>query len=289
MSKGKKKRRNQPRKMPPLSLLDKCIYWLLGVLMTAVLVGLFRGWYLWRERVQFGDEQIVCIATHWSMLWVAVPMFSLPCTAVGLWCGWYYGGQPIFGIPGFRYGPPYPRIYPLFMKDRPKPKPRERRGTRTFAAFIVGVNLVCVAFGLLSIQGRDSLYRDGSVRQVNMFGGISGEYSARDAEQVVLEVYSYKYSGSSRLFGSGRERWSVRLELQMTDGERFEFNPGGVRPDEQTGEVRVWFRELETLLEQYPAQCIERANAQDLDRAIRDMKLNEAETALLLELFGLSE
>ena len=31
------------------------------------------------------------------------------------------------------------------------------------------------------------------------------------------------------------------------------------------------------------------ANAQDLDRAIRDMKLNEAETALLLELFGLSE
>ena len=174
MPKGKKKRR-QRKSMPPLSLLDKCIYWLLGVLMTAALVGLLWGWCLWRARVQFGDEQVVCIATHWSMLWVAVPMFSLPCTAVGLWCGWYYGGQPIFGIPGFRYGPPYPRIYPLFMKDRPKPKPRERRGTRTFAAFIVGVNLVCVAFGLLSIQGRDSLYRDGSVRQVNMFGGNSGE------------------------------------------------------------------------------------------------------------------
>ena len=106
---------------------------------------------------------------------------------------------------------------------------------------------------------------------------------------MVLEVYSYKYSGSSRLFRSGRERWSVRLELQMTDGARFEFNPGGVRPDEQTGEVRAWFRELETLLEQYPAQCIERANTQDLDRAIRDMKLNEAETALLLELFGRNE
>ena len=161
---------------------------------------------------------------------------------------------------------------------------------RTLAAILVGVNLVCGAFGLLSIHGRDSLYRDGSVRQVNMFGGISGEYSARDAEQVVLAVYSYKYSGSSsRLLRSGRERWSVRLELQMTDGERFEFKPGGVRSDEQTGEVRVWFRELETLLEQYPAQIIHRTNTQDLDRAIRDMKLNEAETALLLELFGLSE
>ena len=288
MPKGKKKRR-QRKSMPPLSLLDKCIYWLLGVLITAALVGQLWGWCLWRERVQFGDEQVGCIATHWSMLWVAVPMFSLPCTAVGLWCGLYYGGQPIFGIPGFRYGPPYPRIYPLFMKERPKPKPREQRGRRIFAAFIVGVNLVCVAIGLLSIHGRDSLYRDGSVRQVNMFGVISGEYSARDAEQVVLAVYSYKYSGSSRLFGSGREQWSVRLELQMTDGERFEFNPGGVRPDEQTGEGRVWFRELETLLEQYPAQSIHRANAQDLDRAVRDTTLTEAETALLLELFGLSE
>jgi hypothetical protein len=153
----------------------------------------------------------------------------------------------------------------------------------------VGVNLVCVAFGLLSIQGRDSLYRDGSVRQVNMFGGISGEYSAREAEQVVLEVYSYKYSGSSRLFGSGRERWAVRLELQMTDGERFEFKPGGFRRDEEPGEVRAWLRELEQLLELYPAQNIQRVNVQDLDRAIRDMELNEAETALLLELFGRNE
>ena len=289
MPKGKKKRR-QRKSMPPLSLLDKCIYWLLGVLMTAALVGLLWGWCLWRERVQFGDEQIVCIATHWSMLWVAVPMFSLPCTAVGLWCGWYYGGQPIFGIPGFRYGPPYPRLYPLFMKDRPKPKPRERRGMRTFAAILVGVNLVCGAFGLLGIHGRDSLYRDGTVRQVNMFGGTSGEYSAWDAEQVVLAVYSYRTSSSSgRLFGSGPRQWSVRLELQMTDGERFEFNPGGFRRDEEPGEVRAWLRELEQLLELYPAQNIQCVNVQDLDRAIRDMKLNEAETALLLELFGLSE
>ena len=289
MPKGKKKRR-QRKSMPPLSLLDKCIYWLLGVLMTAALVGLLWGWYIWRERVQFGDEQVVCIATHWSMLWVAVPMFCLPCTALGLWCGLYYGGQPIFGIPGFRYGPPYPRIYPLFMKNRPKPKPRERRGMRTLAAILVGVNLVCVAIGLLSIQGRDSLYRDGSVREVNMFGGISGEYSARDAEQVVLAVYSYKSGrSSSSLFRSGRERWSVRLELQMTDGERFEFNPGGFRGDEEPGEVRTWLRELELVLGQYPAQSIHRVNTQDLDRAVRDLELNEAEIAVLMRLFGQSE
>lgn len=289
MPKGKKKRK-QRKSMPPLSLLDKCIYWLLGVLMTAALVGLLWVWCIWRERVQFGDEQVVCIATHWSMLWVAVPMFCLTFTAVGLWSGWYCGRQPIFGIPGFRYGLPYPRIYPLFMKDRPEPKHRERRGMRTFAAILVGVNLVCGAFGLLGIHGRDSLYRDGTVRQVNMFGGTSGEYSAWDAEQVVLAVYSYRTSSSSgRLFGSGPRQWSVRLELQMTDGERFEFNPGGFRRDEESGEVRAWLRELEQLLELYPAQNIQRVNVQDLDRAIRDMELNEAETALLLELFGRNE
>jgi hypothetical protein len=81
----------------------------------------------------------------------------------------------------------------------------------------------------------------------------------------------------------------VRLELQMTDGERFEFNPGGFRRDEEPGEVRAWLRELEQLLELYPAQNIQRVNVQDLDRAIRDMELNEAETALLLELFGRNE
>ena len=289
MPKGKKKRR-QGREMPPLCLLDKCIYWLLGVLMTAAQVGLFWGWCLWRERMQFGDELVVCVATHWSMFWIAVPLICLSFTAVGLWCGWYGGRQPIFGIPGFRYGLPYPRIYPLFMKGRPKPKPRERRGTRIFAAFLVGVNLVCGAFGLLSVQGRDSLYRDGSVRQVNMFGGISGEYSARDAEQVGLAVYSYKSGrSSSSLFRSGRERWSVRLELQMTDGERFEFNPGGFRGDEEPGEVRTWLRELELVLGQYPAQSIHRVNTQDLDRAVRDLELNEAEIAVLMRLFGQSE
>jgi hypothetical protein len=161
---------------------------------------------------------------------------------------------------------------------------------RTFAAILVGVNLACGAFGLLSVHGRDTLYRDGTVRQINMFGGISGEYSALDAKQVVLAVYSYRTSSSSgRLFGSGPRQWSVRLELQMTDGERFEFNPGGFRRDEEPGEVRAWLRELEQLLELYPAQNIQCVNVQDLDRAIRDMELNEAETALLLELFGRNE
>ena len=55
------------------------------------------------------------------------------------------------------------------------------------------------------------------------------------------------------------------------------------------GEVRSWLRELEKLLEQYPAQSIRRGNTQELDRAIRDLALNEPETALLLELFGRSE
>lgn len=267
--------------MPPLTLPDKVIYWAAATAMLLVLAGLIYAWVSWRQRVEFGDPQVVCSAGHLSVMWAIPAFLSLFFTGLGLWCWGYCGRRPIFGIPGFLYGLPYPRIYPLFMKNRPERKPREKRFVQMTAAVIAGVNLVCLSLSLLSIQGRDTLYEDGIVREVNMFGGVSGEYTVRDTEQILLSVCSYTN-------GSGWRRtkhWSVRLELVMTDGSSYDFSPGFFRRGETDGTVRGWVRDLERIMVLYPPQSICPENGKDLDRVIADCDLNEKEVEVLRQLF----
>lgn len=281
MPKGKKKRK-QRREMPPLPLLDKILYWFAGAAMLAALVGLLFLWLRWEELVLFADTQVVCCVRHMSFLWVFLPLLSLFATGLGFWCWGYNGRYPIFGIKGFRYGPPLPRIYPMLAKDRPPRKPADRRGARRLAAVVLTINLICLAPVPLSVAGRDSLKADGTVQEFSMFGNVREEYSVRDTERVTLSVYSYT-SGKS----SFTRHWAVSLELQMTDGSRYEFPSGGFRRGENGG--HRWVRELEQVLEHYPAQSIEIRNAEELDRVVQDQQLNEEEAGILYRLFRYTE
>lgn len=284
MSKGKKKRRNKRRQMPPLTILDKVIYWIAGAAMLAAFVGLFFLWLRWEERVMFSDAQVVCCARHGSFLWAFPGALSLIITGLGFWCWGYDGRRPIFGIKGFRYGPPYPSIYPLFSKDRPPRKPADRRGARRAASVVICIDLLFLAPVLLSVAGRDSLYADGTVQEFSMFGNVREEYGVRDTEQVILSVDSRTSGKYVRT-----RHWFVGLKLVMTDGTRYDFSSGSFRHDDGETEVRRWIRELEQLMALYPAQRIEIQNAGELDRVITDHGLNETETGILYRLFRIEK
>lgn len=96
MSKGKKKRRNKPREMPPLGLLDQCIYWALGVVCFGGLAALWFWLMGLGERLAFEEEAVLAVVRHVSLAWMFPGLFSLGLTLCGLIVGNYGVRQPIF-------------------------------------------------------------------------------------------------------------------------------------------------------------------------------------------------
>lgn len=279
MAKKRKAKRQKRREMPPLTLQDKVIYWILGAVLAAALIGLFFLWEWWADRIAFADPEVVASRANMSFLWMMPAWFCLFITALGFWCTGYNGRRPIFGIPGFLYGPPLPRIYPLFMKNKPPRKPADIRGMRNLAGFIIGINLFCLAFVPLSMQGRDSWWSDGTVREFSMFGNVREEYGVRDTEEVVLSAYSYT-TGRSHV-----RHWSIRVELVMDDGASYVFPVGAFRSDDG-GEVCRWIRDLVQLMDRYPDSVLRVEDAQELELVIVDHGLTDREAQILRQLFG---
>ena len=280
MSKGKKKRRNKPRKMPPLGLLDKCIYWALGVVCFGGLAALWLWLMGLGEKLAFEEEAVLAVTRHVSLAWMFPGLFSMGLTICGLIVGYYGVRQPIFGKSGVYYGPPLPKRYPLFWKDKPEKKAREKRFFRISVAVILAINILCMVPMTWSVHGRDEWRADGTVVEVNMFGKTVEEYAPGDAEQVTLTAYSYTYS----------RRWtrhySIRVELRMEDGTSYVFSTGAFRGGEQEG-IRRWILDMQSLLARYRDVRIE--NASLLGEVSDEMNLSPEEEAILWRLFEMEE
>ena len=280
MPKGKKKRRNKYKEMPPLGLLDKCIYWMLGVVSFVALAVLWLWLIGLGERLAFEEEAVLAMTRHASLAWMFPGVFSLGFTLCGLIVGNYGVRQPIFGKPGVYYGPPLPKRYPLFYKDKPEKKPREKRFFRISAAVIAAINIICIIPMLWCVQGRDEWHADGTVAEVNMFGRTVEEYAPGDAEQVTLAAYSYMR----------RKSWtwhySVTVELRMEDGSTYDFSAGAFRSGERDG-IRRWLVDLQSLLRLYPDVKIE--NTALLGKVSDELSLSPEEETILRRLFQMEE
>lgn len=136
--KTKKKRKNN--KMPPLYWIDKLIYITIIAMLVIVCALLLLYTLFGIEKLYFQEPDVVAFDRHASTLWSLPTLFLLIGTtaAIGSACN---SRHPIFGIPNFRYGPSqYPRIYPLFSKDKPKKK-KHRSASKINLLF--GVSLSC--------------------------------------------------------------------------------------------------------------------------------------------------
>lgn len=280
MPKGKKKRRNKTREMPPLGLLDKCIYWALGVVSFGGLAVLWLWLMGLGERLAFEEETVLAATRHVSLAWMFPGLFSLGLTICGLIIGNYGVRQPIFGKPGVYYGPPLPRRYPLFWKDKPEKKPKDKRFFRITAAVIAAINILCMVPMTWSVQGRNEWRDDGTVAEVNMFGKTVEEYAPGEAEQVTLTAYSYTHSRS------WTRHYSIRVELRMEDGTSYDFSAGAFRDGEQEGICR-WLLDLQSILRRYPDVRIE--NAALLGKVSDEMNLSQEEEAILRSLFEMED
>lgn len=215
----KAKKRVHP--MPPLGWKDQLVYWL-GILLTAGFsIGSFIIAGTVQDQIAFSDPNVMArIDGPGNLGWVWI-LFWMLLAFCFILTGPYQHRFPIFGRSDLQYGPPaYPRVYPLFMKNKPKhwvsPKELEKRKKRNriIAIFVILSFLLSLFFFFHAFHGRTVLQNDGAIRIYNGFDREVKTYEPEDIDSLELKVYSYKSKNSPR-------RWNICFRITTSDSETY--------------------------------------------------------------------
>ena len=280
MARKAKKRIHQ---MPPLSFVDKLLYWIVLMLLCAAYLILLIGPLLLRDKIAFSDATVIAVEDHASMLWFLVPWITFFPITFFLWLLPYQKRIPIFGKKNFKYGPPaWPKIYPLFMKNKPpvwisERKKKERKQIATILLVVLLIGFIPFPW---SLYGRDCLRYDGSVVRYNMFNSQTHEFSSGDIEEI--EIKTYRYSTGKHY---KTRHWGVRMVFKTDSGKKYVFSHRDFRNDTHS-ETIYWLEWMLDIKKRYDPGVIYYDGLEDLEHVIADRDLNQEEVEMLYRLFG---
>lgn len=273
-----RKAKKKMHRMPPLSFADKLIYWFLMALLIAAYFALFIGVLMLRDKIAFQDVTVVAKYDHASLLWSLVPWMTFFLMTFILWYMPYEDRKPIFGLRNFKYGPPaYPKVYPLFMKNKPKVyvSERQKKEKRGIALLLVVILLVSFIPLPWSLYGRTCLHSDGSIVRHNMFNRVTKDFSAGDIESVEIKAYLAKQGKGSRV-------WTVQMKFTTESGRDFSYSIRDFRGN-STETLSAMLR----VKSYYHPSVITYVGAENVGLVIGDRKLSPEAQAMLYELFNL--
>ena len=274
-----RKAKKKLHRMPPLSFVDKLIYWLIMALLIATYFALPMGVFLLRDRIAYQDTTVVAKYDHGSLLWLLVPWMTYFLMTFLLWIQPYQDRKPIFGLRNFKYGPPaFPKVYPLFMKNKPavyisERKKNEKRGIALLLVVILLVSFIPLPW---SLYGRTCLHSDGSMVRYNIFNQVTKEFSAGDVESVEVKAYHAKQGKHSRV-------WTVQIKFTTEHGRSFSYQMRDFRGNNS--------ETLSSMLQvkgRYHPSVITYVGTEHLGSVIADHKLSPQAQTMLYELFNLS-
>ncbi len=274
-----RKAKKKLHRMPPLSFVDKLIYWFLMLLLCCIYFAMLIGDLILRDKIAFQDPTVVAKYDHASLLWLLVPWMTFFFMTLVLWLLPYQARKPIFGLRNFKYGPPaYPKVYPLFMKNKPQVyvserKKKEKRGIALLLVVILLVSFIPLPW---SLYGRTCLHSDGGIVRHNMFNQVTKEFSASDIESVEIEAYLAKQ-------GKGPRIWTVRMIFTTESGRSFHFALRDFR-----GNATEILSAMLQVKSCYHPSIITYSGAENVSLVIGDRTFNAEEKMMLYELFNLS-
>lgn len=277
--KGKKRM----HRMPPLSLGDKLIYWAIFLLLCgAYLVVLFGPLHL-RNLIAFEDESVVAAVDHISVLWLVVPWMTFFLMTFILWYMPYKDRKPIFGKKNFKYGPPaWPKVYPLFMKNKPLVfvSERKKKDRKLIAITLMIVLLVSFIPFPWSLYGRDCLRDDGSIVQYNMFNTQIHEFASREIKDITIKTYRYT---TGKYYKT--RHWGISMVFTTDSGKEYVFRAREFRND-TGGDHLYWLATMSNIKKRYDPSIIRYEGVENLEKVIKNNWTNE-EIEMLYQLFGL--
>lgn len=277
-----RKAKKRMHKMPPLSFRDQLIYWTVFLLLCAADLALLLGPMPWRRKIAFSDPTVIAWEENASMLWQFVPLLTFFLMTLILWTMAYRDRRPIFGRKHFKYGPPgWPRVYPLFMKNKPAVWVSERKKKQRKQIAVLLLSLLLVSFIPLpfSLYGRSCLCSNGDVVQYNMFNTQICTFTGEDIFHVEFETYSYNLSRRSFI-----KKYSVQMVVKTNRGKTYIFDYGDFR-NEEAPETLSGMEAMLHIKECYNPGIIHYHGAEDLEYVIEDQALDPKETDALYQLF----
>lgn len=267
--------------MPKLGWKDMLLYWSAMVLTCGLAFSfLFVGAI--QEKIAFSDPAVLASgAGAGNLLFIFLMLWGL-FAFVLLLAGPYSRRIPVFGNDAVSYGPPaYPRIYPVFMKNKPRfwVSPKELRRKKKLkcliTAVILGTFLVSAVSFPFSFYGRTVLRDDGSITVYNTVNKEVADYSGAQITDVELGIYSTHTKG-------GGTHWHIEFTMTTADGKTHRF-PEHAFAGTQLQQLQEMLRVKESL---FSGQV--RITDTDKFRKVLAVFSRPEERALLYRLFEIS-
>lgn len=277
----KKSKRKNIHRRPPLSLLDKAIYW--GAIFLSFFALLFSVYALdtIRTLIAFCDAATIAHVERASSLFILLPLlyvelslFIYPLVALA-------EKKAIFGNPKIQYGKePWDKNYfPLLDRRRrsaPANQTTKKQKTRIRALWCVGL-LLCLSLAPFSFFGRDCMHKDNRIVSYNTINRISSIYHEEDFAHLTLQT---KYVSGYRI----SSYWVYEIKIEMSDGQRFSFSNRDFYW-RQSNRKDLCLEKVMELKALFSPDQITIKGADDVDKVAAYIALDEAQTQKLHQLF----
>lgn len=267
--------------MPKLGWKDMLLYWsAMALAFSMALSFIFVGTI--QEKIAFSDPAVIAQGYgQGNWLFIIFMLWGL-FAFVLLLAGPYQHRIPIFGRSDIKYGPPaYPRIYPIFMKNKPQfwisQKELQRKKKIKFwsAVILAATFLISAVSFSLSFYGRTVLRNDSSILVYNSANNETEHYSPDQITDVELGIYSTRSKG-------GLTHWHIEFTITTTDRETYRF------PEHAFAGTAL--EELQTMLQVKQSLFADRFRITDTDKFSKVLAAHPQpnERALLYQLFEIT-
>lgn len=279
MAKKKKKK----LKMPPLSALDSCIYYL-GMALCVIL-GLSLSLFvtLLTKRIGLSDPEVIAVDERATVLLGIFPYIAFLLLLLCPLCTAYSKCIPIFGKKGIQYGPPkYPKVYPLFMKEKPPVwvSERKKESRKTFTVFYVILVILCLLPTPAGVFGRSCLMENGDVAVYNFLNREIQRYHTVDIQELCF--YAADMHTRSRGYS-----YDLNAKLTMENGKTFYFDAADFRSF-RNSEPASWLLYMLDLKDRVSPERITYKDPHLLSEVADTFNLSSEEIELMEQLFGIS-
>lgn len=221
MGKKTKRKDNKRHLRPPLTFLDKSIYFLciifsfLGALLLAFCFDDIQ------NMIAFSKAETIAYRSNASFLFAVPFMLFLEISALVVFISCWESKKPIFGSKKYKYGE-YPfreDCIPLFHKKKynPKKTPSQKEFMHQMTAlWCVGLLLFACLIPF-SLFGRNALYQDNRIEKINMANLTGDTYTTDDFAYLTIKT---QYVSGYRT----ADYWKYEITIEMKDGKDFSFS-----------------------------------------------------------------
>ncbi len=217
----RKKKKNRGPKAPPLSFLDRCIYYLGYFLLFCGLLVFLVSPFLLFDRYCFSDPNVIAAAENAScLLLIPFTLYVILSGFIGLsMC--YSDKKPFFGNQNVNYkDPKWKRVSPLFSKKKVQSHIEQRPShirlrKKLWRIWLIGLIIVTilVPFGFFGRQTYDCY---GIFHEYNCVNQETASYTVDEVESLSISIYKRH---KTAIHG-------ISLTYCMEDGQKFSFDVG---------------------------------------------------------------